>query len=49
MPDPRAPARIEHAWQEMLAQRIYALCCGYEDLNDHHTLRDDLLMQTAFC
>ena len=23
------------------------LCCGYEDLNDHDTLRDDLLMQIA--
>lgn len=47
IPDPRDPARIEHSLQEMLAQRIYGLCCGYEDLNDHDTLRDDLLMQTA--
>ena len=23
------------------------MCCGYEDLNDHDALRDDLLMQTA--
>jgi hypothetical protein len=47
IPDPRDPARIEHPLQDMLAQRIYGLCCGYEDLNDHDQLRDDLLMQTA--
>jgi hypothetical protein len=26
---------------------LYALCCGYEDLNDHTALRRDPLMQTA--
>jgi hypothetical protein len=30
-----------------VAQRLYGLCCGYEDLNDHDRLRDDLLMQAA--
>jgi hypothetical protein len=45
--DPRHPARITHGLRELLAQRIYGLCCGYEDLNDHDTLRSDLLMQTA--
>ena len=29
------------------AQRLYAMCCGYEDLNDHDVLRADPLMQTA--
>jgi len=33
--------------RDLLAQRIYGLCCGYEDLNDHDTLRSDLLLQTA--
>lgn len=47
LPDPREPQRVEHGLREMLAQRIYGLCCGYEDLNDHHSLRADLLMQTA--
>lgn len=47
IPDPRDPSRIEHTLEHMLAQRIYSLCCGYEDLNDHDRLRDDLLMQTA--
>ncbi len=45
--DPRDPTRIRHTLRDLLAQRIYGLCCGYEDLNDHDALRDDLLMQTA--
>ena len=45
--DPRDPSRITHSLRDLLAQRTYGLCCGYEDLNDHDTLRDDLLMQTA--
>ena len=45
--DPRDPARITHSLRDLLAQRIYGLCRGYEDLNDHDVLRDDLLMQTA--
>ena len=43
----RAAGRIQHRLHDMLAQRLYGLCCGYEDLNDHDTLRADLLMQTA--
>ena len=45
--DPRDPARITHSLRDLLAQRIYGLCCGYEDLNDHDALRSDVLMQTA--
>ena len=26
---------------------MYALCCGYEDLNDHDRLRRDSILQTA--
>jgi Transposase DDE domain group 1 len=33
--DPRDAARITHSLRDLLAQRIYGLCCGYEDLNDH--------------
>jgi hypothetical protein len=33
--------------RDLVAQRLYALCCGYEDLNDHAALRNDPLMQTA--
>lgn len=45
--DPRDPAKITHRLRDLIAQRLYGLCCGYEDLNDHDTLRADLLMQTA--
>lgn len=41
------PSRITHSLRDLIAQRLYALCCGYEDLNDHDALRADLLMQTA--
>lgn len=45
--DPRDPDRITHSLQALVAQRLYGLCCGYEDLNDHDQLRTDPLMQTA--
>ena len=43
--DPRCPWLIEHDQRTILTQRIFALAAGYEDLNDHQTLRDDALMQ----
>lgn len=45
--DPRDPERITHELRDLIAQRLYGLCCGYEDLNDHGQLRRDPLMQTA--
>lgn len=45
--DPRAPERIRHSLRDLVAQRLYGLCCGYADLNDHDRLRFDPLMQTA--
>src|SRR5215813_11581482 len=42
--DARDPDRVEHALSELLAQRIYALALGYEDLNDHEELRHDPLL-----
>jgi hypothetical protein len=45
--DPRDPGRIVHSMRDLLAQRIYGLCCGHEDLNDHDRLREDVVMQTA--
>jgi hypothetical protein len=44
--DPRFQPRVEHDQRTMLAQRILALAAGYEDLNDHQTLRNDTLLQT---
>ena len=43
--DPRCPWLIEHDQRTILAQRILALAAGYEDLNDHQTLRNDTLLQ----
>jgi hypothetical protein len=47
LPDARDPLKIEHTVGDLLRQRIYALACGYEDLNDHDTLRKDLCLQSA--
>ncbi len=43
--DPRDPEKIVHDVQVMLAQRICGVALGYEDLNDHDTLRTDPVMQ----
>ena len=45
--DPRHPVFITHRQVDLLRQRIYGLALGYEDLNDHATLRRDLAFQTA--
>lgn len=47
LPDPRDPELITHAQLDLLRQRIYGIAAGYEDLNDHDTLRHDLLWQSA--
>jgi hypothetical protein len=39
--DPRTPDQIEHTFPEMVRQRIYGILAGYEDCNDHDTLRGD--------
>lgn len=42
--DHRHPELIEHSVEELVAQRLYGLALGYEDLNDHDDLfRDPLL------
>ena len=43
IPDPRDPDLTVHDQETMLAQRIFGIALGYEDLNDHDTLRDDPL------
>ena len=42
--DHRDPGLIEHPVEDLIAQRIYALALGYEDLNDHDDLRHDPLL-----
>jgi len=41
--DPRDPAKTTHDVKTLLAQRVFGIALGYEDLNDHETLRDDPL------
>ena len=42
--DYRNPDLIEHTVEELVAQRVYGLALGYEDLNDHEELRNDPLL-----
>ena len=42
--DYRNPELIEHTVKELVAQRVYGLALGYEDLNDHEELRNDPLL-----
>jgi len=42
--DHRDAERIEHTVRELVAQRVYGLALGYEDLNDHDQLREDPLL-----
>jgi hypothetical protein len=41
--DLRNPDLIKHTVSELIAQRVYGLALGYEDLNDHDELRRDPL------
>ena len=43
--DPRESAKIKHDAKIMLAQRVFGIAMGYEDGNDHQTLRHDPIMQ----
>ena len=42
--DHRDPEKIEHPLVDLLKQRLFGLCLGYEDLNDHDWLRHDALL-----
>ena len=44
--DRRNAGYWEHPVRRLLAQRVYGLCLGYEDLNDHEQLRYDPLFAT---
>ena len=41
--DYREPNKILHPVNGLIAQRIYGLIMGYEDVNDHETLRHDAI------
>jgi hypothetical protein len=42
--DYRDPQRIEHSVETLISQRVYGIALGYEDLNDHDSLRHDVVM-----
>ena len=37
---------VEHSVLGLISQRVYGICLGYEDLNDHEELRKDPLLAT---
>ena len=39
--DPRDADRIDHTFPEMVRSRVFGILAGYEDQNDHDTLRTD--------
>lgn len=45
--DARQQIYVDHSVEQLLAQRLYGLALGYEDLNDHQELRRDPLLATA--
>ncbi len=45
--DSRDQSKIKHSKKSLLRQRLYGICAGYEDLNDHNDLRHDIGFQTA--
>jgi hypothetical protein len=45
--DPREPGKVRHGNVDLLRQRIFAIAAGYEDCNDHDTLRFDPALKTA--
>lgn len=47
IPDSRRTSSVKHSTEQMFRQRVYAIGCGEEDLNDHDELRHDIALQTA--
>lgn len=45
--DHRNQIFVDHSVRELLAQRLYGLALGYEDINDHERLRLDPLLAAA--
>lgn len=45
--DRRQAGKVDHKLLPLLRQRVYAVALGYEDVNDHDGLREDLALQTA--
>jgi hypothetical protein len=45
--DERNVVFVDHSLEALLAQRVYGLALGYEDLNDHASLRQAVLLAVA--
>ena len=45
--DYREPSKVLHPINSLIAQRVYGLIMGYEDINDHETLRHDPIFALA--
>ena len=45
--DGRQAGKVDHKLLPLLRQRVFAVALGWEDVNDHDSLRDDLALQTA--
>ena len=45
--DERQPGKVRHRMVDLVRQRVFATALGYEDLNDHETLRRGPGIQTA--
>jgi hypothetical protein len=45
--DKRQPGKVEHSVASVLSERVYAIACGYEDVNDLSTLRNDPALKMA--
>jgi hypothetical protein len=44
--DERDPQLIEHTVRTLIGQRVFGMALGYEDLNDHESLRHDVVFGT---
>jgi len=44
--DARKPELIEHEVRTLIGQRVFGMALGYEDLNDHESLRHDRVFGT---
>ena len=45
--DYRHPSYVDHSLHQLLAQRLYGIILGYEDVNDHDKLRHDSALAIA--
>ena len=43
---PRTRTQVEHTIEAMVAQRVFGIALGYEDLIDHDQLRHDPVLAT---